>query len=123
MTQIIRSGAFLQQCWSVHPLCVTVKRITNDRTLVLVCSSCRFAHHLALGCVVPKASQVEETAGASPGTPVSEGEALLGRCVGSHQAAITLREMDVFRDSVLLRCAECRRHYEVTVSAFETHQR
>jgi len=36
---------------------------------------------------------------------------------------ITLREMDVFQDSVLLRCAECRRQYELTVSAFETHQR
>jgi hypothetical protein len=27
MAEIIRSGAFLQQCWSVHPLCLTVKRV------------------------------------------------------------------------------------------------
>jgi hypothetical protein len=55
--------------------------------------------------------------------PEVEGESLLGRCVGAHQTAITLREMDVFQDAVLLRCAECRRHYELTVSAFETHQK
>jgi hypothetical protein len=31
--------------------------------------------------------------------------------------------MDVFQDLVLLRCADCRRHYEMRVTAFETHQR
>jgi hypothetical protein len=31
--------------------------------------------------------------------------------------------MDVFEDLALVRCAECRRHYAVTVSAFETHQK
>ena len=36
MAQVIRSGAFLQQCWSVHPLCVTVKRIADDGTIVLL---------------------------------------------------------------------------------------
>jgi len=123
MTQIVRSGAFLQQCWSVHPLCVTVKRITNDRTLVLGCSSCRFAHHLSLGQVVPKDSQSQELSGTPSGSAGSDGEALLSHCVVVHHAAVTLREMDVFQDSVLLRCAECRRQYELTVSAFETHQR
>ena len=39
MAQVIRSGAFLQQCWSVHPLCVTVKRIADDRTVCLLYTS------------------------------------------------------------------------------------
>ena len=34
MAEIIRSGAFLQQCWSVHPLCLTVKRVEPERIVV-----------------------------------------------------------------------------------------
>ena len=51
MAESIRSGAFLQQCWSVHPLCLTVKRVESERIVVLTCSSCRTGasgdHHLA----------------------------------------------------------------------------
>lgn len=123
MTQIIRSGAFLQQCWSVHPLCVTVKRMGEDRTLVLTCSSCKSVHHLALGMVVPKDSSAQGAAGAGSARMEDPGESLLGACITAHHASITLREMDVFQDLVLLRCADCRRHYELTVVSFETHQR
>lgn len=119
MTQIIRSGAFLQQCWAVHPLCIQVKRMTDDRTLVLLCTSCKSAHHLALGLVVSKEAAVQPGAG----SPIQEGQALLSACVARHHPALTLRSMDVFEDAVLLRCADCRRHYEVTVTSFETHQR
>lgn len=121
MTQIIRSGAFLQQCWSVHPLCVTVKRMADNRTLVLTCSSCKSAHRLSLGMVVPKGAAQEPTKVSSE-SAADPGEALLVQCIAAHQSAITLRDMDVFQDLVLLRCAECRRHYEVTVASFETHQ-
>lgn len=58
MAQVFRSGAFLQQCWSVHPLCIAVKRLVDDRTLILSCSSCRSVHHLALGPVTVRASVV-----------------------------------------------------------------
>lgn len=51
------------------------------------------------------------------------GESLLSACITTHRASITLREMDVFQDLVFLRCADCRRHYELTVSSFETYQR
>ena len=122
MAQIIRSGAFLQQCWSVHPLCVTVRRLADDRTLTLACSSCKSVHHLTVDMVVPKESAAGETGGGSAKMEHS-GEALLGACVTAHQTSITLREMDVFQDLVLLRCADCRRHYELTVASFETHQR
>src|SRR5215217_1795703 len=118
MTQIIKSGAFLQQCWSVHPLCVTVKRMAEDRTLVLTCSACKFVHHLVLGAVLPKES-------AAPAKAPSETDRVnaLTQCVAQHRAAVTMRAMDVFEDLVLLRCAECRRHYEVTIASFSTHQR
>ena len=123
MAQIIRSGAFLQQCWSVHPLCVTVKRIADNRALVLVCSSCKSAHHLTLGMVVSKESLAQGANGESRANPEDSGESLLSACIATHQASITLREMDVVQDLLLLRCADCRRLYELTVTSFETHQR
>lgn len=122
MAQIIRSGAFLQQCWSVHPLCVTVKRMAGDRTVVLTCSSCKSVHHLTLGIVVPKNPEAHGATGGRHGNKEVSGESLLSSCIMTHQASITLREMDVFQDLVLLRCANCRRYYELTVSSFETHQ-
>jgi hypothetical protein len=49
MAEIIRSVAFLQQCWSVHPLCLTVKRVEPERIVVLTCSSCRMVHRVTTG--------------------------------------------------------------------------
>src|SRR4051812_44024631 len=119
MTQIIRSGAFLQQCWSVHPLCVTVKRMADDGSLILTCSSCKSAHRLVLSVVSSKESGGQNQAETSP----EEGAESLAHCIGQHRSAVTMRDMDVFQDFVLLRCADCRRHYEVTVASFETQQR
>lgn len=125
MAQVIHSGAFLQQCWSVHPLCVTVKRIADDRTVVLLCSSCRSAHRLQCDSVVAQPS-------AAPGVaenPVpavvdeAEGPAKLADCIAAHRPALSLREMDVFEDRVLIRCADCRCHYALAVSHFETHHK
>ena len=120
MTQIIRSGAFLQQCWSVHPLCVTVKRMTEENALLLSCSSCRSAHRLTIATVTSKTSSVQQTAGLDDRRDEPPGEEFLKACISTHQASLTLREMDVFQDLVRLRCADCRRFYELTVSAFET---
>lgn len=125
MVQVFRSGAFLQQCWSVHPLCVVVKRMDDDRRLILACTSCRSAHHLMLSSVTVRMSAVLEDAGESrTGTPsVGRGETQLRDCLDAHAPALSLREMDVFEDSAMLRCGECRRHYAINVSSFETHQR
>ncbi|WP_455243709.1 hypothetical protein [Petrachloros mirabilis] len=125
MAQVFRSGAFLQQCWAVHPLCLVVKRIDDNNRLILGCTSCRSAHHLVLSSVVVRASAVQEDAGDSPtsGPYGPEGLAQLDDCVATHTSALSLRAMDVLEDSAMLRCAECRRHYALTVSSFETHQK
>lgn len=124
MGQVFRSGAFLQQCWSVHPLCVAVKRITAENQLALACTSCRFAHYLTMGSVVLGRSASEE-ARESMDTPEARASAqtLLASCLASHPAALSLRQMDVFEDLAVIRCAECRRHYALAVTAFETHQK
>ncbi|MGE3977554.1 MAG: hypothetical protein AB7F94_08185 [Nitrospira sp.] len=123
MTHVIRSGAFLQQCWAVHPLCVTVKRMTGERAVVLSCSSCKSAHYLTVAAVSSKASSVQQIAGDNTLRDEPSGEDFLKACVSTHQASLTLREMDVFQDLVRLRCADCRRQYELTVSAFETRRK
>src|SRR5512143_1763159 len=125
MAQIFRSGAFLQQCWSVHPLCVTVKRMADGNKLILTCTSCRFVHHLTLASVVVRASAVLDESDDSSGDHVTArgGQDQLLGCLEAHAPALSLREMDVFEDVALVRCAECRRHYALTVSSFETHQK
>lgn len=123
MAQVIRSGAFLQQCWSVHPLCVTVKRMTDENTVVLSCSSCRSAHHLTIATVTSKASSAQLRAEEGALRVEPSGEEFLKACVSTHQASLTLREMDVFQDLVRVRCADCRRLYELTVSTFETRHK
>ncbi|MDF0652310.1 MAG: hypothetical protein CV081_10255 [Nitrospira sp. LK265] len=123
MAQVIRSGAFLQQCWSVHPLCVSIKRLRDDRAVVLSCSSCKSTHYLTVATVSskePLASQPSEE-----DTPSDEqhAEALLKTCVSTHHTSLSLREMDVFQDLVRLRCTDCRRQYKLTISAFETRHK
>ena len=125
MVQVIRGGAFLQQCWSVHPLCVTVKRVTEGGTVVLLCSSCRSAHHLQCAAIVAKPSampaQAEDLEPASTG--VAKGQSQLAACIEAHAPALSLRQMDVFEDYAVLRCADCRCQYALAVSVFETHQK
>lgn len=121
--QIIRSGAFLQQCWSVHPLCVTVKRMTDEQVVVLSCSSCKSAHYLTVAMVTSQASSAQQKTGEGTVGDEPSGDEFLKACVSAHHTSLTLREMDVFQDLVRLRCADCRRLYELTVSTFETRRK
>jgi len=124
MGQVFRSGAFLQQCWSVHPLCVSVKRITVDNQLAFACTACRFAHYVTMGSVLLGPAVSEESGASTDGSEARpDAQARLANCLEAHAAALSLREMDVFEDLAVLRCAECRRHYAVAVTAFETHQK
>jgi hypothetical protein len=123
MAQVIRSGAFLQQCWSVHPLCVTVRRMTDEGAVVLSCSACKSAHHLTVATVSSNVSSAQRLAEGDGSQDTQPGGVLLKACVSAHQASLSLREMDVFQDLVLLRCADCRRLYELSISAFETRQK
>jgi hypothetical protein len=122
MADVIRSGAFLQQCWSVHPLCLTVKRVEPDRIVVLTCSSCRMVHRVTADAVTRKASAVEPASPES-GAAQPDGLVALKTCMGTHAPALSVREMDVFQDAVWLRCAECRAQFDLAVSQFETQQK
>jgi len=122
MAEIIRSGAFLQQCWSVHPLCLTVKRIEVDRIVVLPCSSCRMVHRVTVGAIIRQASAVDSSSFES-GPAQTDGLAALKTCLGAHAPALSIREMDVFQDALWIRCAECRAQFDLHVAQFETRQK
>ena len=122
MTEIIRSGAFLQQCWSVHPLCLTVKRIEPDRIVVVTCSSCRMVHRVTTGAITRHLSTGNSSL---PPQEITQPDGLMAfkHCLEAHAPALSLREMDVFQDAVWVRCAECRSQFNLVVSQFETHQK
>ena len=122
MAEAIRGGAFLQQCWSVHPLCLTVKRVEPERVVVLTCSSCRMVHRVTTGAIARQASAAESALSES-GPAEQDGLAALKTCIGTHMSALSVREMDVFQDALWVRCAECRAQYDLTVSQFETQQK
>jgi len=122
MAEIIRSGAFLQQCWSVHPLCLMVKRIEPERIVVLTCSSCRMVHRVTTATITTHVST------GNPSLPARviaqpDGLVALQSCLSTHAPALSVREMDVFQDAVWIRCAECRSQFDLTVFQFETHQK
>lgn len=91
--------------------------------MVLLCSSCKSAHHLSIASVASIASSAQQEAGEAVLRDKPLGEDFLKACIAAHAASLTLREMDVFQDLVRLRCADCRCLYDVTVSAFETKQK
>ena len=122
MPEIIRSGAFLQQCWSVHPLCLTVKRVEPERIVVLTCSSCRMVHRVTTGAITRQVSTGDSSL-PEPDPAQPDGLVALKTCMGTHAPALSVREMDVFQDALWVRCAECRTQYDLTVSQFETHQK
>ena len=122
MSEIIRSGAFLQQCWSVHPLCLTIKRVEPERIVVLTCSSCRMVHRVTTD-VITRLASTADTFSSVPEPAQLDGLVALKMCLDAHATALSLREMDVFQDAVWVRCAECRAQFDLTVSQFETHQK
>ena len=55
MAQRFQSGAFVQQCFAVHPLSL-LKRIDEQGRLVVACTSCCMMHLATVGQVVGRAA-------------------------------------------------------------------
>jgi hypothetical protein len=115
MADISRSGAFVQQCFAVHPLCLSLRRLDHDERLVVPCSSCKMVHYIAVRDMIsPPSAQT------SPADRAAHRTRLV-QCLERHPHSITIRAMDVMEDALGLRCAECRYLMDITVAAFETH--
>jgi hypothetical protein len=117
-----KSGAFVQQCFASHPLCLGVKKLLVPDRLVLTCSSCQFQHHVRFRGMTTQVSLTKgdtEQQGATDPLPVEE----LARCVSDHAASLRVGGMDVVQESLALRCGNCRRMYVIDAAEFETYGR
>ena len=119
MSPTYGGGAFLQQCFSSHRLSLSLRKLVLPERVMLRCSACHLLHRLTVRSVATKRPTQTQTAEV-PGTQSAAD--LLAQCSTAHQAALGVRDMDVSQDFVGLRCAECRRMYDLDVLAFETHQ-
>jgi hypothetical protein len=121
--QVFKSGAFIQQCFAVHPLCLTLKALHLPNALVLRCTSCNMLHRLTLRALTLRVAAVHAVDDAARPRDERSAATHLEECAAAHPAALGVREMDVVRETAGLRCGECRKLYRLDVTTFETHQR
>ena len=118
MAPVFNSGAFIQQCFAVHPLCLSLKKLALPDHIILSCSNCRLAHRLTIRSLTIRTPM----AGTGPEAAAPAADRLQ-QCAAEHGTAIRLRAVDVVQETAGLRCAECRRLYELDVAAFDTHMK
>lgn len=111
---VYKSGAFLQQCFSVHPLSLDLKLVALPETIGVVCTNCRMRHRLTIH------------QGNAPPTEETDCENkqlhLLQRCFQGHPQDIRISSVMVENQTVEFKCRPCRCAYLMNVSLFETHQ-
>ena len=113
---VYKSGAFLQQCFSVHPLSLDLKLVAPPEVIGVMCSNCRMRHRLTL-------YQEEAVVKSAATTEKGNNEMLLlERCFSSHPEDLRISLVHVERQAVEFRCHPCRRSYTLNVALFETHQ-
>ena len=122
MPSIYKSGAFIQQCFAVHPRCLDFKSVHLPDRLVMTCTSCKMQHHLALRSIAAKSSALADSPDLSPKSIERAAVDLLGECLKAHVHSVTIRAMDVIQDVVGLRCRDCRRLFDLDITSFESHQ-
>jgi hypothetical protein len=123
MAQVFKSGAFIQQCFAVHPLCLNLKSLHLPGGVTIRCTSCNMLHRLTLRAVVLRVSAVHAVEDAAEAREDRPAAAHLEVCAAEHPAALSVRAMDVVREEAGLRCGECRKMYDLEIVAVETHQR
>jgi len=111
---VFKTGAFLQQCFSVHPLTLNLKLVTPPELVGIVCTNCRMKHRLTIRQVV--ASELEK-AGMD-----DKGILSFHNCSQMHPEDVRISMVDVVKDSVEFRCRPCRRTYLFDIRMFETQQ-
>lgn len=112
---IYYSGAFLQQCFSVHPMTLNLKGLERLEQMDISCASCRLQHRIVASAVGHESLDERRSYQSA-----LEG---LARCAEGHPAEVRVSNVDVMHDSMALRCRECRKTYRINVASFETHQK
>lgn len=111
---VFKSGAFLQQCFSVHPLTLILKLVTPPALVGIVCTNCRMKHRLTVKQVEQKKGENADVAG--------DGLGPFQLCYQAHVEEIRISEVDVVKNFVEFRCYPCRRTYRLDLDMIETQQ-
>ncbi len=113
---VFQSGAFFQQCFSVHPLSLCLKLVGLPETLGIFCVNCRMRHRMT---VTRHFHSDDKEHGAESRV---EGLEEVHACFQAHPDEIRITSVDVERDVVQLRCRLCHRVFSLGIRLFETHQ-
>ncbi len=111
---VYKSGAFLQQCFSVHQLSLNLKLVSPPEIIGVVCTNCRMRHRLTLHPVTAQPRKKTESG--------NNEMLLLEGCFRGHPEDIRISSVHVERHAVEFRCRPCRRTYLMDVALFETYQ-
>ena len=114
MPNIYKSGAFLQQCFSVHPLSLSFKMLSLPDKLGIACVNCHSRHRLTIETI---SRIIGDSESSEDGAAMS-----LESCVTQHRAALQVTEVNVDRDIVQFRCRECKVGFQTTITLYETYQ-
>lgn len=114
MPTIYKSGAFLQQCFSVHPLSLNFKMLTLPDKIGIACVNCKFRHRLTI-------KSISRLIGDAESFQEDDAENLHA-CVSQHKEALHVTEVSVKQDIVQFRCRLCKIGFQVSISLYETYQ-
>jgi hypothetical protein len=109
-----KSGAFVQQCFSAHPMSLQVKSVAGADRIVVMCTCCDLRHRVFIGNLTTPTDLGGDT------TPTLE---LFARCATQHAGELHLSAVDVVADAVKFRCSMCRRMYDGIGAQFETYRK
>ncbi|MEC4672638.1 MAG: hypothetical protein VST68_00485 [Nitrospirota bacterium] len=114
MPSIITGGAFFQQCFAVHPLCLAVKMVKLPDKLGISCSNCKMRYRLSIGTlslITPEGTFID-----------SERPPPLDHCAIHHMDDLRIQEVHIEKNKIQIRCRPCKVSYHLTISLFETYQ-
>jgi hypothetical protein len=111
---IFNTGAFLQQCFAVHPLSLSFKMVSLPDKVGILCANCNMRHRLTVTKFYTPLQEESLTN--------REAAPQLKQCADTHSEDLRVSGVNVESDSVQLRCRECQRTYHINVALFETYQ-
>jgi hypothetical protein len=81
------------------------------------------AHHIEVDNVTARVSVVTDAPDDPVRPVVDEAVAALDRCIVEHAGAVTIRELNVLGEAMGLRCAQCRRVFDLHIASCESRQK
>lgn len=114
MPNIFKTGAFLQQCFSVHPLSLSFKMFMFPDKLGIFCQNCKIRHRLTI-------SNISKMIGSSEMLTVGVAD-ILRYCAENHQGMLQVTEVSVEFNAIKLRCRTCKASFQLTIMLYESYQ-